>query len=336
MIRFVRTRCIAILLSAALAAGLSACSPRTNNNGHLHVVVPTIATAWTLPFMAQDTGAFKRHGLQVDITVAGSGPLAVQAVMAGNGDVGLDVLNLTLEAAAKGQDLVNLGKVFSQWDGQLVVSSKVDAERHISAQPSQRARVQALKGLTLAVVGPATGDDILLRSLLTDAGLQPDRDVRITPIKDQQGTVSALGNGRIDGFMRASPVPQFAIYRKVGVPIVDFSKFDAKGLYAGVVFARRGQLARDRDRLNRFVAALNEAAKYVRQHRADAARLLKSHYQNLPQPVFDAAFQSAARLSTPRVERVSEVDFRENLRFVQTENAASKLEYGRVVDDSLL
>ncbi|HEX6501123.1 MAG TPA: ABC transporter substrate-binding protein [Micromonosporaceae bacterium] len=330
-------RAVPALLAALLVvAGCAAPNRASASSDKVRLVIPTTAISWLLPGVARQTGAFGRHGLSVQLTVAGSGPLAVQAVTSGSADVGLDVLNLTLQAAGQGRDLVNFGKVFNQWDGQLVVSEKVARQRGLSSGSDPGAVFGGLKGLTLAVVGPGTGDDALLRAELRDAGLTPDKDVRITPIKDTQATVAALSTGRIDGFLRASPVPQLALRRGGATTLFDFGANDTQGLFAGVLFADRRWLSTHRDTAKRLVAALSEAAAFVRSHPEQGADAVRSAYTGLPDEVFGQALASALRLADDHVAAISEQDFRTNLRYVQPASAAGGLRYDRVVDNSLL
>jgi NitT/TauT family transport system substrate-binding protein len=335
--RGARRGALALLAAASLLlAGCAAPQRASAGSGRVRVVIPTTAISWLLPGVARQTGAFSRHGLDVDITVAGSGPLAAQAVTGGSADVGFNVLNLTLQAAGQGRDLVNFGKVFNQWDGQLVVSGKVDQERGLRAQADPQARVRGLKGLTLAVVGPGTGDDLLLRATLKDAGMEPDKDVRITPIKDTQATVAALSAKRIDGFLRASPVPQLALHQAGAVTLMDFGAADTDGLFAGVLFAQRSWLDAHRAEAKQLIAALNEAAGFVHSRPEEAGATVREGYKALPGEVFDQALASALRLEPERVAAITEQDFRTNLRYVQPADAASGLEFGRVVDNSLV
>ncbi len=62
----------------------------------------------------------------------------------------------------------------------------------------------ALRGTTLAVAFPFTSHNYLLRQWLAPAGLDPDRDVRLTVVPPPQ-CPAQLALGTIDGFCAREP-----------------------------------------------------------------------------------------------------------------------------------
>jgi ABC-type nitrate/sulfonate/bicarbonate transport system substrate-binding protein len=342
MTRFRRSRAVLAALAAAAVAGASvtACNAQaaqSNGGTTVALVVPTTAMSWMLPSLAKSIGSFRAEHINPQITVTGTGPLTVQAVDAGSAPIGFDVLNLTLAATAKGQQLVNFGKVYRQWDGQLVVSKRVYSQHRIGSLKTTTAKLRALKGLTIAVVAPASGDDLLLRSQLKAAGVNPDHDVRITYITDPAATTAALRAGRIDGFMRATPVPQLATESGLAMPVLNLATAEPRGLFCGVLFAQRSWLASHRQLAVRVIKALDAAAAYQRQHPQAAEKLVRAALgAGLPAGVFTSSYQSTLRQAVPKVSPITQSDFQINLNFARASGTAGSVVFSRVVDNSLL
>jgi len=72
------------------------------------------------------------------------------------------------------------------------------------AEAVRRDGAGALRGATLAVVFPFSSHNYLLRHWLAAAGLDPDRDVRLTVVPPPQ-VAAQLARGSIDGFCAGEP-----------------------------------------------------------------------------------------------------------------------------------
>jgi NitT/TauT family transport system substrate-binding protein len=73
-------------------------------------------------------------------------------------------------------------------------------------------RAKALKGLRLGTTGPGAAPDALFRYLADMAGLDPNRDMTLTPVQGGgPGMIAGLQQGAIDGFCLSSPTSDIAI-----------------------------------------------------------------------------------------------------------------------------
>ena len=326
-------RLAAVLLAAALVPGCARHDASAASDGALRIVVPTGAMSWILPYIADTDGSFRNHGISATITVAGSGPLDIDAVLGGSADVGFNVLNLVEQAQAQGRDLVAFGRVFRHWSGQLVVSRSVASRLHLAAMPSLTDRGRALKGMTIGVVCPATGDDALLRMTLQQAGLSPDSDVTITPIKDAAATIGALAAGHIDAFLRATPDAEVAVARGIASTVANFTDAGQEGLMAGTLVASRGWLAAHGALARRLIAALDQAAADLAAHPAAIGRELRARFPGLSDAVFNTVFAETRQLADDPIAPITRQDFQANLALLPAADAP-RLEYSSVVDNS--
>jgi len=328
-------RLSAVLLAVAI---LPACGGQSTDPGNtqLSIVVPTTAMSWILPYIANADGSFQRQGISATITVAGSGPLDLDAVASGSVDVGMNVLNLVEEADAQGRSLMAFGRVFRHWSGQLVASQSTIRKYHLNALPTTGDRLRAMKGLTIADVGPGTGDDALLRMLLRQAGLDPDKDVTITPIQDPSAALAALAAGRINAFLRASPNPEEAISNGIAGTVVNLTETLPQGLLAGTLVASQGWLAAHGSLARGLVAALNAAAADMAAHPAAVAREIRDRFHGLSDAVFNTVYAETRSLADDPMAPLTRQDFESNLVLLPSAANASHLEYQRVVDNSFL
>jgi len=79
--------------------------------------------------------------------------------------------------------------------------------------------VADLKGRTVAIPSPFSTHNILLRKVLTEKGVNPDRDLKIIDMAPPEMVV-ALATGRIDGYIVAEPFGAQAEAQKVGKILV--------------------------------------------------------------------------------------------------------------------
>jgi ABC-type nitrate/sulfonate/bicarbonate transport system substrate-binding protein len=135
---------------------------------------------------------------------------------------------------------------FPRWEGvKLVVALSQGTPWLLVVRAGLRAKrgdIRALKGLRLTA---AEGPDLVLRQLLIQAGLDPDRDLEIARLPGSKApgisfglfAAQALEAGRIDGFWANAIGSETAVRRGVGRILVDVRRGDDPGDVRGFTFA---------------------------------------------------------------------------------------------------
>ncbi|MDB5409327.1 MAG: ABC-type nitrate/sulfonate/bicarbonate transport system periplasmic component-like protein [Rhodospirillales bacterium] len=167
------------------------------------LALPTVSITFTSALVAEDQGLYEKEGLRVKtITIQGVG--APNAVIAGSIDFTLTTASTFTRAAVHGQRLLAIANLIDRPMMEIVLRKEVaDAAGYDPAQPLET-RAQFLKGRTIAVDGINTNLHALLRLVALRAGLDPETDVRVTPMA-ATNLLSAMQTKAIDGFSSSMP-----------------------------------------------------------------------------------------------------------------------------------
>lgn len=196
-----KSRLISVLIGLALVA--SACggggpdaTPAADGNDDgepTRVQVIALEGIMTLlPFyMGVETGAYEEAGLEIDVQTVGSGSDAAKLFLSGRSDLAVLAAAHAIRGVAIGRDVKILQSLTT--DSTLdIVTKKGEIE------PGDW---DALKGKTCGATGPGSDTDLLLRAVLQQHGLEPDKDVKFTYTGDTSAAISGLERGEIDCFL---------------------------------------------------------------------------------------------------------------------------------------
>jgi NitT/TauT family transport system substrate-binding protein len=145
---------------------------------------------WPL-YMAADTGIFQKNGLDASLQLIPGAPNATAAMISGQIQFAQFGGGAAMSAAANGSDLVILAIVVPVDQFVIYGNSSVKSQAD-------------LKGKKIGVVAlGGSEDNIAVRSGLTHAGIDPDKDVQILPVG--QDRVSAMVNGAVQAASLTPP-----------------------------------------------------------------------------------------------------------------------------------
>lgn len=188
---------VLIIMLALLV--LSACgnSSSTKTGGtvkksgdKVQLLLAAEGTAMYYAYIARDKGFFADEGIDVELLPGKGSSYVVQQVGAKTMDIGIVAVNSILPAWDKGIDIkmvyqVNVTNLF---DFMVPENSKVTD-------------IKQLKGKVIGVTDLGSGEVPLVRSVLTNAGLNPDQDVTIRAIGSEGTSIlTAFDKGEIDAF----------------------------------------------------------------------------------------------------------------------------------------
>jgi NitT/TauT family transport system substrate-binding protein len=216
-------------------------------------------------YVASDLHLFEKHGVHAQL-IYGTGIQPANMVISGATEFGGFALEHGIQVISKGQklNLLVLNETNPPFD--LIVRNDVPLPNLAKGFPQS---VADLKGLRLGVSSPGAGADTALRLLLTQAGLDPDRDVKIVPVGDPSTQVAALRNHTIDGTMAFEPIQTQAVYgEKIAKSVLNLEKGDAgPALYKSYayngVFAREDYIAKHPAEVKAVVDAVVEAEQVI-------------------------------------------------------------------------
>ena len=162
----------------------------------LALISEGVATTWPV-YVAQSLGLFEREGIAVEVTVTGSSVKQLDALKAGDYDIGFQQADHVVRAVEQGSDLFIFMSTARAPELTLVAAPEVTSFAH-------------LKHRSIAVDGARSGYALLLRKLLASKGLDDD-DYRFDEIGGSQQRYDAMREGSSAASLLNSPFDRFTL-----------------------------------------------------------------------------------------------------------------------------
>jgi len=213
----------------------------------LRATYAAISGAFAPLWIARDKGLFNKYGLDVDLKymLSASG---TQALLSGS----VDIVN-------PGAELVEAGLAGARIA--FIIGILNRAVLSIYSKPALKLPSD-LRGKILAVTQPGSTTDLTARILLSQFGLKPGKDVRITYIQGMPDMMTALIQGRIDAGVVSAPTT--VKLRQAGLKeLVDVGARNIPMIHAGLATTRRF-IKGNADTVRRYVKAYIEATQVAR------------------------------------------------------------------------
>jgi NitT/TauT family transport system substrate-binding protein len=218
----------------------------------------SMAPAWA----AHESGAFARHGLQVEVIATPSGLQGMNTLIAREVDFVHIAGGTTAGAAVGGADV----KIIATNVATLLLNLAVRPEIE---KPEQ------LRGKSIGISRFGTSLHTGARVALKHFGLEPGKDVAVVEIGSGDWIVSALQSGRVQGGVFGYPATSKAV--KLGnrlllhIPTLNLP-------YAANGVSTRGELIRNEpDYVRRYLAAVIEAAALMKKDRSFTYGVLRKY-----------------------------------------------------------
>ena len=252
----------------------------------LKVAYPTTVGSMGVLWVTKEGGLFDKHGLSVElIYIAGSSKI-VQAMLAKEIPISEIAIPAVIQANMAGADLVMLAGPNHKPGQKLMVKPEIKSR-------------EDLKGKKLGVTRFGTSDDFLLRYILGQWGIQPDREVALIQMGGSQEILAGLSSRGIDGGMISSPLNLRAL--KLGFHmLVDLSAIGVDYQGAGVVTTR--SYVRDQpDIIRRYLKAYVEGLHRFKSDRDFSLKVLAKYSRIAERDMLDETYQHYAVKVMPRV-----------------------------------
>ena len=171
--------------------------------------------------VAQDQKFFAKEGYDVEIiSTNGDGP-DVDALISGSVDFTVSTPNRLMSAYEQGKPLLAAMNVLNRMTLDCTLNKAAAEKAGITAEMPLAQKLPRLKGMTLAGTRPGAATYLLAEYYAREAGLEPQKDVKIVGIGGPSALVPAVENGRVDVVCGASPVPEFPVYHGKGIALTD-------------------------------------------------------------------------------------------------------------------
>ncbi|MBI4526507.1 MAG: ABC transporter substrate-binding protein [Deltaproteobacteria bacterium] len=228
-------------------------------------------------------GAFRRNGLDVDMVIFQSSTQALQALFSGD----VKVISGGGGAAAQKARMKGAGNVLvSTYTPTLpygfFVSSKIKTPRD-------------LKGGKVAVSSFGSSPDFAVRFILTQLGLDPNRDVTILQAGNEQTRVNALLSGAVDATVIG--IPNTLLARRQGfTQLADASALGLKYPHNNITMTD-AFIRDDPETGLAFLRAFVEGIAYYKSHKAESLPMIKEFLRLKEDALAEEAHSYFSRLA---------------------------------------
>lgn len=275
-----KTLFIAVILSLSTLVGSIYAQTK------LKVAYPTTVGSMAVVWVTKEANLFDKQGLDVDLVYVASSSRVVQSMLARDVPVSEIAIPAVIQANLAGADLV------------MLAGPNHKPGQKIMVRPEIKSR-EDLKGKKVGITRFGTSDDFLLRLVLGQWKLQPDRDVALIQMGGSQEILAGLASRAVDGGMLSSPLHLQAA--KLGYHLLaDLSAIGIDYQGAGVV-TTRAYLRENPDVLRRYLRAYVEGLHRFKTDKNFALKVIGKYSRVNDQEALAETYQHYAVKVMPKV-----------------------------------
>jgi NitT/TauT family transport system substrate-binding protein len=252
----------------------------------LKVAYPTTVGSMAVIWVAKEARLFEKQGLDVELIYVAGSSRVVQAMLAKDIPISEIAIPAVIQANLAGADLVMLAGPNHKPGQKIMVKPEIK-------------RREDLKGKKIGITRFGTSDDFLLRYVLGQWGLQPERDVALIQMGGSPEILAGLASRAVDGGMLSSPLHLQAL--KFGYSLLaDLSAIGVDYQGAGVV-TTRSYLREAPETMHRYLRAYIEGLHRFKTDKAFAAKVIGKYSRMTEPEALEETYQHYAVKVMPRV-----------------------------------
>ncbi|MGH7782518.1 MAG: ABC transporter substrate-binding protein [Candidatus Binatia bacterium] len=266
-----------LLITGILLLSLALISGRTSAADKLGALYSAQSVSYSMPWIAQDAGLFRKHNLDVKSVYIASSGIATAALLGGDIEIALAGAVGIVRAFAQGAtDVVFIG------------GFKNELTHNIVARP-EIMRPQDLKGKIVGVTRIGSNSHYFAVQALPRFGLDPARDVIFRQTGGDVAALAALSNGTIDAMVMLT-YGQTAIAK--GYHYVIYGRDLHIPYAAASVTTRRSAMARRPQVIAAYMRSLAEAAKILHTDKEYTLKILSKYLRIADRKILESSYEA--------------------------------------------
>lgn len=286
-------------------------------------------------YIAQTQGYFAAEDLEVEVILAGGGPKAMTALVGGGGQFSASVLFDGIMAHRRGLDDVRAIATLSYFLKPMIIRADIAKQRGISRDMPLKPRLQAMKGLRVAITTPGASSDILLRFLFLTNGMQPDRDLQIVPLGGVATQIAGLRAGQVDACSCLPGVDIITNREHLSIDLLNADDMQAlDGVTYGTLYGLASYMKAHPEVIGGVARAIARAELLIAHDSVAAARATRPFFKEMDDATYNASWATYAPYF-PTDPDISRAGFGKELaleKAVLPPNASTAVPYEAVVD----
>ncbi|WP_192496990.1 ABC transporter substrate-binding protein [Gulosibacter chungangensis] len=245
--------------------------------------------------LAIDGELGQAHGLDLQRTVVGGAGSSnqVSAMLAGDIDISVGGTNTIADAISQGSDIQIIAGHAPLMNNLTLTTDAMEASG-VSLDAPLEERIEALKGLKIAVASAGSTSHTVLVSLLTSYGIDVDNDITLVPINDLGAVPAGLMQGTYDAAFASAETGGVAVSSGDAVTWISLPRGDVPEYadYVGLVlYSSRQFIEENPEIIEGVVATLHDAETMARENPDEAGDILKAGiFSDMEPAVFDDAW----------------------------------------------
>ena len=232
-------------------------------------------------YIAQQERIFQKYGLEPTVTVVSGGPIALQAVLTGDVDLGILSYEHVLTAAVQGKQMVAFFNLVNRPTSNVIASN---AMLEAAKGASVADKIKRLKAKRIAVPAQAGSGDKLTRALIAMDGMQPSDVKMMFSGADTGSYIAALKRDLIDAAVVPEPAGLLAREQGVGGVYLDFMGGEVPAfndmIYMSLTTTPEA-LVKKRELITKVAAAFAEAQRIIKDNPERAIAVMKKEYPEM-------------------------------------------------------
>ena len=242
----------------------------------------------SMPWIAQETGIFRKYNLEFPLVYIGTSPLATAAMLGGEAQILLDGgVGLVRTAVGGNNDLV------------FIAGIKNHLTQSILAKPEVK-RLEDLRGKKIGVTRIGATTHYFAVQVFKRRNMEAGRDYSMVQTGGAPEMLAALFAGAIDAGTMSSPWDARAIAR--GYHYVVYGP-DLRIPQVAVSFiTRRSFIGQNSPFVGRFMRAMAEAAKILHSDKETVFKVLSKYLRIDDRKVLDQGYSAEIKALEPRME----------------------------------
>jgi ABC-type nitrate/sulfonate/bicarbonate transport system substrate-binding protein len=242
----------------------------------------------SMPWIAQETGIFRKYNLEFPLVYIGTSPLATAAMLGGEAQILIDGgVGLVRTVLGGNNDLV------------FIAGIKNHLTQSILAKPEIK-RLEDLRGKKIGVTRIGATTHYFAVQAFKQRNMEAGRDYSMIQTGGAPEMLAALLSGAIDAGTMSAPWDARAISQ--GYSYVVYGPDLRIPQVAVSLITRRAFMAQNSPLIGRFMSAMAEAAKVLHTDKEIVFKVLSKYLRIDDKKVLDQAYNAEIKALEPRME----------------------------------
>lgn len=291
-----------------------------------------VAALWPVT-VADGSGFLTEEGLDAELVLTNSGSNTIAAVSGGSAHFGAIPYADAMLLAEQGQPIVAIGAIVDELMTDAVISSAKAQELGIVEGMPFAERFQNVDGLRIGIAAPGSGQDKIVRYVLSGFGIDPDSDVNIVGVGND-GMLPAFIRRTVDVIVNSPPITDQALthggqwwFRPSQGEVPELS-----GMPYVAIVANRDYIEANPEATEAVLRAITRALRLMNDDETRTLEILRN-YVELEDEILTSAFRGAVA-GYPRSPVITEEGFRQNMDYLNALDTPLTVTFEQVTDSS--